>query len=84
LTITLGTLWQPLYTGRAPGAHQAEEEAVEEVEEAVEEAVEEEAEDNQLLSLRSNLSPSRPPLTYASWERSPTSSKEKETKPTAL
>jgi len=54
-----------------------EAEEVEEVEEGEEVAVE----DNQLLSLHSNSSPSLRPLTCGPWERSPESSTEKETKP---
>src|SRR6266851_298574 len=71
LTIALGTLWQPLYAGQAPGAHQAEEEAAEE------------EEDNQPPSPCSSSSPSQPSPTYALWERSPKSSRGKERKLTA-
>jgi len=72
----LGTLWQPLCERPALGLRLAEKEAVEE-----EEA---EAGGNQLLSLRNNSSLSRPPPIYESWERSPASLTERETKPTHL
>jgi len=83
LTIALGTLWQPLYVGQAPGPHPAEEEAVEE--EAVEEeaAEEEEAGGNQPLSPRNNWSPFQLSPTCESWERSLESSRGKERKRTA-
>jgi hypothetical protein len=73
LTIDLGLLWLPLSEGPGQGPQEAEAEAVEEGEESA-------VEDNQLLSLHSNLSPSLQPLTYKPWEHSPESSMEKETK----
>ena len=71
LMSALGTLWQPPCEGQVLGLRLEEEVAEEE---------EVEAEGNQLLSLCSNSSPSQPPQTYKLWERSPASSKEKETK----
>jgi len=68
-------LWQPPCEGQALELHLGEAAEEEEEEE------EEEAEDNQLLSLHSNLSPSCRPPKCEPWERFPESSKEKETKP---
>ncbi len=79
LTTTLGTLWQPLCEGQALGLHLERKEEEEVVEEAVE-AKEAEEEDNQLLSLHSNSSPSHQPSIYESWGCFPKSSKEKETR----
>ena len=82
LTNTLEMLWQPPSEGQALGLHLGEEEEVEGAEEEeVEEAV---AEDNRPLSLLSSSSPFPQQLTYATWELSPKSSKEKETKQTPL
>jgi hypothetical protein len=80
---TLGMLWQPPSEGQALGLHLGEEVEVEEAEEE-EEAEEAVAEDNRPLSLlsSSSLFPQRP--TYATWELSPKSLKEKETKWTPL
>ena len=75
LMTTLGTLWQSLCRGQALGLCQEEE--AEEEEEAVE------VEDHQPPFPHNNLSLSRLWPTYASWERSPESSKGKERKPTA-
>jgi len=72
-------LWQPLYGEWALGARQ--EEAEEEAEEGAEE--EEEAGDHQPPFPCNNSSLCWPLPTYASWERSPESSKGKERKPTA-
>jgi hypothetical protein len=77
-TIDLGLLWLPL----SGGLDQAAEEAAEEEEEAAEEGEEAAVEDNQLLSLHSNSSPSPRPLIYELWEPSPESSTEKEIRPT--
>jgi len=77
----LGTLWQPLCKGQALGLH-PEGAVEEEEEEGVVEGEEAEAGGNQLLSLHSSLSLSRPPPTYELWECSPGSSKEKERKVT--
>ena len=77
-TIDLGLLWLPL----SGGPDQAVEEEEEAAEGAAEEGEEAAVEDNQLLSLYSNSSPSHQPLTYEPWERSLESSMEKETKPT--
>jgi len=78
LKTALEMLWQLLYVEQGLGLHleeaeEAEEEKMEEVEE--EEVV---VEDNQLLSLHNNLSPSYWPPIYKSWEHFPISSKEKE------
>ena len=80
LTNTLETLWQPPSEGQALGLRLEEEEEGEEEEEA-EEAV---AEDNRPLSLLNSLSPSPQQPTYATWELSHKSSKEKGTKRTPL
>ncbi len=74
----LEMLWQPLCNRQALGL--LLEEAVEE-EEAVE-GEEVEVEDNQLLSLRNNSSPSWLPPIYKSWGHFPKSSMERGTKPT--
>jgi len=78
----LEMLWQPLCNRQALGLllEEAEEEVVEE-EEAVE-GEEVEVEDNQLLSLHNNSSPSRLPPIYKSWGHFPKSSMERGTKPT--
>jgi hypothetical protein len=75
LTNTLGTLWQPLLGGQALGLYLGEEAEAEEAE--VEEGEGAVVEDNWPLSLLNNLSlfPQQP--TYATWELSPKSSKEK-------
>jgi len=74
-------LWQLLCEGQSLGLHLEE---VEEVEVAEEEEVvegeEAEEEDNQLLSLCNNSSPSYWLLIYELWGCFPTSLKEKETR----
>jgi hypothetical protein len=79
LTNTLETLWQPPSEGPALGLHLGAAAEEEEEEEGGEEAV---AEGNQPLSLlsSSSLFPQQP--TYATWEPSHESSKEKETRQT--
>jgi hypothetical protein len=76
--IDLGLLWLPLSEGLDQGPQEVEVEEGEAVKEGEEAAVE----DNQLLSLCSNSSPSLRPLTCEPWGHSPESSMEKETKPT--
>jgi hypothetical protein len=78
LTNALETLWQPPSEGQALGLRLAEVEEVE-VEEEGEEAV---AEDNWPLSLLNSSSPFPQQLTYATWEPSHESSREKETRRT--
>jgi len=75
-------LWQPPYEEQGLGLHLAAEEEVAEEEEEEVVVVVVAAEDNQLLSLHSNLSPSCQPPIYKSWGRFPASSKEKETRQT--
>jgi len=79
LMTALGMLWQPLSKGQALGLRP--EEAVEEGGEGAVEGEEAEVGGNQLLSLHNNLSPSQQLPTSKSWEHSPESSTEKETKP---
>ena len=79
LTNALETLWQPPSEEPALGLHLEAAEAEEEEEEEGEEAV---AEGNRPLSLLSSSSPSPQQPTYATWEPSHGSSREKETRRT--